>query len=373
MSNEKKNGSTVNQNPLTSYINQVNSHLTAIAALTGASAGFLKDMAQKLVKVEAETARLRELLKEYGECEICKTTAAQISMRTAQVNARAAATQTAPAMAAESSTSSRSNDKRRMMTMKTLSIMNVKGGVGKTITAVNIAVNLAVYHQKRVLLIDADAQGDATAMLMGVDDPDEFSGGGLFGAIVQGGNIGEYIEETKYRNLDLMPGCSDLFEISMDDAQRVTGIMDGIIDTLDGDGEYDVILIDCPPSFNAPSIGAICNSDFIIVPCKLDGFSIRGARFLLRQCDIMQDYAMISPMILVTMYHNCGVCNQAMELLHTSMPEGIKILNQVIRRTDKVDESTFYGQALGEYSRQSAAGRDYKDLTVELLGEMGVL
>lgn len=72
MSNEKKNGSPVNQNPLTSYINQVNSHLTAIAALTGASAGFLNDMAQKLVKVEAETARLRELLKEYGECEICK-------------------------------------------------------------------------------------------------------------------------------------------------------------------------------------------------------------------------------------------------------------------------------------------------------------
>lgn len=79
MSNEKKNGSPVNQqNPLTSYISQVNSHLTAIAALTGASAGFLKDMAQKLVKVEAESARLRELLRQYGECEICRNNSCEV-------------------------------------------------------------------------------------------------------------------------------------------------------------------------------------------------------------------------------------------------------------------------------------------------------
>ena len=250
--------------------------------------------------------------------------------------------------------------------MKIYSVMNVKGGVGKTVTAVNLAQILAGEHHKRVLLIDADAQGDASYLLT----PDYADGSGLYGCLVLGGPYEDCVNQTRYRDLDIITGGSDLFYVSMENAERMTGAMSDLIDNLRTDGEYDYVIIDCPPSFSAPSVAAIANSDRVIIPVKLDALGIRGCRFLTDQIEAMHDYnpGMALPMVLVTMWHNVDVCNEALELLRES---GLSVYQTMIRRTDKVDEATFYGQAMQEYSPWSAAGRDYRDFVQELLSREG--
>lgn len=250
--------------------------------------------------------------------------------------------------------------------MKTYAIMNVKGGVGKTVTAVNLAQILAGEHHKRVLLIDADAQGDASYLLT----PDYADGSGLYGCLVLGGPYEDCVSPTRYRDLDIITGGSDLFYVSMESAERMTGAMSDLIDNLRTDGEYDYVIIDCPPSFSAPSVAAIANSDRVIIPVKLDSLGIRGCRFLTDQIEAMHDYnpGMALPMVLVTMWHNVEVCRDAVKLLREN---GFSLYDNFIRRTDKVDEATFYGQAMQEYSPWSAAGRDYRDFVQELLYREG--
>jgi chromosome partitioning protein len=248
--------------------------------------------------------------------------------------------------------------------MKTISIMNVKGGVGKTITAVNLAQILACDHNFRVLLIDADAQADASSMLIPEEDEESAD---CYGMLTAGVVAEDYIQSTCYRNLDIVCGGSDMFWISMESAERYTRTMHDFLSAVSPD--YDFCIIDCPPHFSAPSVAAICNSTHVIVPVKLDAFGIRGCRFLVKQVEaileINPDISM--PLVLVTMWRNSEVCRQSYQLLRQDLPEDVVIFPTVIRRTDKADESTFYGQALGEYSRYSSAGRDYRNFTSELL------
>lgn len=247
--------------------------------------------------------------------------------------------------------------------MKIISIMNVKGGVGKTITAANLAEILAGDYGKRVLLVDADAQGDATYYLLG-ETEDEQSG--LYGALIFGGCYDEYVQKTRYRNLDILPGSGDLFWISMDHSQAITKSMDNLMQAIEEDGSYDYIIIDCPPSFSSTSVAAICNSQHLIIPVSLSAFGLRGCRFLSKQVEAMSDYVSDLEVtgILPTMWRNSAVCNQSLALLHRM---DLPVFETVIRRTDKVDESTYYAQTLNEYSRFSAAGRDYRAFAKELL------
>lgn len=250
--------------------------------------------------------------------------------------------------------------------MKTISIMNVKGGVGKTVTAVNLAQILAGDHHKRVLLIDADAQGDASYLLT----PDYEDGSGLYGCLVLGGPYEDCVSPTRYRDLDIITGGSDLFYVSMESAERMTGAMGDLLEGLRIDGEYDYVIIDCPPSFSAPSVAAICSSDQVIIPVKLDALGIRGCRFLQDQIEAVHEYnpALELPRVLVTMWHNVEVCRDAVELLREN---GFNLYDTRIRRTDKVDEATFFGQAMSEYSPRSAAGMDYRQLAEEILYREG--
>lgn len=252
--------------------------------------------------------------------------------------------------------------------MKVISVMNVKGGVGKTITATNMAEILATEHGKRVLLIDADAQGDATYYLAPTGEQDDEITG-LYGVMVLGGLWMDYTQRTRYRNLDIMPGTSDLFWISMDNSGEITKAMREMLDVIAEDAAYDYIIVDCPPSFSATSVAAISCSDHVVIPVNLSAFGLRGSRFLSRQIEAMNDYAEVNVLgLLPTMWRNSEVCRQSLGLIHELE---LPVFETVIRRTDKVDESTFYSQCLCEYSRFSAAGKDYRAFVIELLGRLG--
>lgn len=244
--------------------------------------------------------------------------------------------------------------------MRTIAIMNVKGGVGKTITTVNLATILAEFYDKRVLVVDADPQAD-TSSFFGHDDAD---GSGL-SALIEGlvCCYAEVVETTSYAGVELISGGSELFGIDlaalkqggMAGSSSIRDLRDAVIE----DDAYDMILIDCPPSFTACSIAALSAADGVIIPAKLDAFSVRGMQFLLDQ---IQELHRVNGRckvegVLITQWHNVDVVCQAETLLRD---KGVPVFHSRIRRTDKVDESTWACEPLQVYSKYSSAGVDYR-------------
>lgn len=254
--------------------------------------------------------------------------------------------------------------------MKTIAIMNVKGGVGKTVTTVNMATILAEFYGKRVLVIDADPQGDTSAFF---DAPKD---AGNLAAMMTGlcDVYSDAISLTDYHNVDILPSSTDLFDLDLSTVgmkNYAIGTIQSLRDAAEEDDAYDVIIVDCPPSFTAASIAALYAADSVIIPVKLDAFSVRGMEFLLAQ---VRELHRINGKCkvdgcLVTQWHNVDVIRQAESMLRD---KGVPVFSTHIRRSDKVDESTWYCEPLAVYSKYSSAGVDYRCFVSEWI-QMGGL
>lgn len=256
--------------------------------------------------------------------------------------------------------------------MKTVSIINLKGGTGKTLTTVNMAAILASEYQQRVLVVDADPQGNASRFF-GVSA----QAGGL--AELMGGLAVRYDDVTypaaAYPNVRVLPSDMGLLELDADSLLRggrryMRTLMD-LRDAVAADGAADVILIDCPPSFTAASMAAIAASTGVIIPIKLDAWALAGMRELSAQIDslrMVNEYVRVDG-CLITQWHNSEVIRQAEGRLRAG---AWPVYSTVIRRTDKADESTFASMALSDYSRWSSAARDYRAFVAEWLERGGV-
>ena len=254
--------------------------------------------------------------------------------------------------------------------MRVIAIINLKGGVGKTTTAVNMAAILAGAG-KRVLLIDADPQANATQYLL----PSEQDYNSL-SAILEGlaDDPYDFIYETGIPGLDIVPASIDLIDADIASVKSGSGFkfMDDFLQALREDGQadmidaYDFAVIDCPPSFTAASVAAIYAATDVVIPVKIDAFSVRGMAQLLAQIKSVQR---IQPRVkvagvLVTMWHNTPSVTQGETILRES---GVPMFETVIRRSDKVDEAGMMGQTLNEYSARSSAGKDYRAWVAEYL------
>jgi len=256
--------------------------------------------------------------------------------------------------------------------MRVIAIMNVKGGVGKTVTAVNMATILAGLHKKRVLVVDADGQGDASAFF----EVDTSEGAGL-PALIMGlvSCYGEVAECTNFDGVDIISGDSELYNIDLEALRRggnvgVSAISD-LRDSIIEDEAYDVMLIDCPPSFTACSVAALSAADGVIIPVKLDAFSVRGMKFLMGQIKHLRrvNGRIKVDGVLLTQWHNVEHVNQAERILRD---RSIPVFNTHIRRTDKVDESTWRCEPLQAYSQYSSAGIDYRRFVDEWIKKGGL-
>lgn len=251
--------------------------------------------------------------------------------------------------------------------MKTIAIVNLKGGVGKTTTAVNLAAILATEYGKRVLLIDADHQGNASTFYRATADrcslADLFEGTVTF--------ADDLIEQTIYRGLDIIPADMSLAALDLDGSlprDMALGAISGLRDTLVEDDLYDYIVIDCPPAFSIASISAIAAADDIIVPVKPGMFEIGGMCELTEQIISVRraNKAVRIAGCLLTMWHNSDVVRQGETWLRDNCP--VPVFQTHIRRTDKVDESTYACEPVCEWSPTSAASKDYQAFVREYLG-----
>ena len=241
--------------------------------------------------------------------------------------------------------------------MRTFAIVNRKGGVGKTTTAVNLAYVLATSCHLRVLLVDADGQATATQILL---PRGEYDG---LGALMRGMAIcyDELVVHTDVEGLDVLPASEDLWALDLEAAGGEGGrsyrTLRDMREAVEEDGAYDVMVIDCPPNLSAACVSAILASDAVIIPVLSDACSATGVADLMEQIDSLR---YIRPEIrvagvLVNQWHRSPVVEDAAAYLRED--GRVPVYDTVIRRTDKVPERSWARRAGQQWSPGCAAAR----------------
>lgn len=302
--------------------------------------------------------------------------------------------------------------------MRTIAICNLKGGVAKTTTVVNLAAILAADLHRNVLVIDADSQGNATSFLGGDREQPGMA------ALLQGQTTKEKpleLQRTNVEGVTLIAGSAELMDLDLtkagegtvnvkclrqlreqlerdaaaywkvmgvDGAERCSALRENggpghgldasptadhrkVRLSPDGDNTqllaaaffglpYDYCLIDCPPAFNAASSAALIAADAVLIPVKLDAFALEGMANLLQQ---IQNMRRINPQlqvlgVLPVMWYKSESIQAAERALRES---GLRILPR-IRRSDRVDDMTYAQAPLISCSPRSGPCKDYRVL-----------
>lgn len=257
--------------------------------------------------------------------------------------------------------------------MKTFAILNMKGGVGKTTTSINLSYLLAAEHGLNVLLIDADAQRNATrALLPGGDYPT------LYEVLTCSGLLQYWMDVTQptdIERLDMVPASDLLWGLDADPAGKfkVVHQLREFLEAAAEDETYDVAVIDCPPNFGAATAAAILAADGILIPMLPDAYSAEGMADLTRQIEGVKS---INPDvrvsgILINQVQRANVVDDAIGYIRENAP--CPVYKSVIRRTVKVLESTWAKEPLLIWAPRSAAAVDYRAWVKELVEQEGLL
>lgn len=253
--------------------------------------------------------------------------------------------------------------------MKTLSIINLKGGVAKTTSSVNMAHILAAVHGYRVLLVDNDKQGNASKILNrhGYDKPG-------VAQVMTDRKIepSEVIQNTEIENLDIITANMNLLtaniEVMLDQSRpqqiRFKKFFEKISD------QYDYCIIDNAPDINISTINALVASDDVMVPITIDDFAIDGLEELKEQIDNTRED--LNPDLVfrgcfITQYDRTNEADIQGEAFLKTLD--YPLFKTHIRRTPKMKPSTFARMPILEYSPTCGASIDYKKLVEEWLNK----
>lgn len=245
--------------------------------------------------------------------------------------------------------------------MKTISIINLKGGVAKTLTADSMAHVLATLHNKRVLLVDNDKQGN-TSKAFGVHSYDDKSISDVLTA--RRLDPREVIKKTRFENIDVMPANMTLIranmEVLMDSTRPQQTRLRSALNAIAEENFYDFCIIDNAPDINISTINALVASDDVIIPIKIDKYAFDGLEELKEQIEDTRDD--LNPRLrlagcLITCFIRADAEKQGEAWLR-SRPE-YPVFDTRIRYSDKVTESTFSEIPIVEYSRRSGTAMDY--------------
>lgn len=248
---------------------------------------------------------------------------------------------------------------------KIIALANQKGGVGKTTTTINLAASLAVL-EKRVLVIDADPQANATS---GFGFDLKTIKTSIYEAIVDEIDIRKIILTTGVANLDLIPSHIDLVgaEIEMLNLPNREMVLKHTIGDVKED--YDFILIDCSPSLGLITVNALTAADSVIIPVQCEYFALEGLGKLLNTIKIIQNR--LNPRLeiegfLLTMYDSrLNLSNQVYEEVKRHFQD--MVFDTVIQRNVKLSEAPSYGKPVVLYDASSRGAISHMNLAREIL------
>jgi chromosome partitioning protein len=248
---------------------------------------------------------------------------------------------------------------------KIIAIANQKGGVGKTTTSVNLAASLGVL-EKKVLLIDADPQANATSGL-GIDvDSIEL---GTYQLLEHTKTAKETIISTSSPNVDLIPAHIDLvaIEIELVDKENREYMMK---QALVGLREmYDYILIDCAPSLGLLTLNALTASDSVIIPIQCEYFALEGLGKLLNTIKSVQKIHNpdldIEGLLLTMFDSRLRLSNQVVEEVNKHFAE--MVFETIIQRNVRLSEAPSYGESIIKYDAASKGAANYLNLANEVM------
>ena len=248
---------------------------------------------------------------------------------------------------------------------KVIAIANQKGGVGKTTTAVNLAAAFGV-NNKRTLLIDIDPQGNSTSGV-GIDKRElDYT---AYDLLVDNVSVDKIIKQTEFKCLDILPASINLAAAELEIANKKNreALLKNAITPVRGN--YDYIIIDCPPSLGLITTNALCFSDPILVPIQCEYNALEGLSQLMntvRRVKRQYNGKLEMEGVLLTMYDGrLNLTQQVVEEVKKYFPR--KVFSTVIPRGVRLSEAPSFGMPIMYFDKSSKGSLAYLNLAQEIL------
>ena len=254
---------------------------------------------------------------------------------------------------------------------KIISLVNQKGGVGKTTTSINLAASLGLLNQK-VLLVDLDPQGNSTT---GVGVEKGALKASIYEALIADKETSDVIKKTKFKNLDLIPANINLAGIDIefinkqkDDPSFLKGAqLKRVLDVVKEN--YDYILIDCPPSLGILTTNALTASDSVIIPVQCEFFALEGIMQLLNTIRLarkkLNPTLEIEGVVLTMLDSRTILGLDVVENIRSFFKE--KVYDTIIPRLIVLAEAPSHGKPIANYNSKSKGTQAYINLAKEVI------
>lgn len=248
---------------------------------------------------------------------------------------------------------------------KIISVVNQKGGVGKTTTAVNLSAGLAD-EGYLVLLVDLDPQGNATS---GLGISHEELEKGLYHSIVGRDSLNDVVVTTDHKGLRVLPATPDLAGANVElvnEERREYRLGDVLSEARHA---YDYIIIDCPPSLGILTLNGLVAADHILIPVQAEYYALEGLGQLLKTIELVKEN--IKPELnvlgaVITMFDSRNkLSGEVMNELYKFFPKSV--FRSVIPRTVRLAEAPSYGKSILQYEPRGKGAKAYRRLAQEFL------
>ena len=248
---------------------------------------------------------------------------------------------------------------------KILAFINQKGGVGKTTSAVNVSMSLAVSEVK-TLIVDLDPQSNATT---GLSELIEETQKNIYDVLIRGTDIKEAVAKTQFSHLDIIPSTHDLVgaEIELVSIMAREYQLKTALKTIVR--RYDIIILDCPPSLGLLTINALTSAHALIIPIQCEYYALEGLSQLLNTVRLVQRHLnrnLVIAGVLMTMYDSrLNLSKQVVEEVKGYFKD--KLFKTLIYRNVRLSEAPSFGKPALLYDANSSGAKNYLSLTEEIL------